>query len=111
MLSRTPTLETARTSSRRWRAARSAHSKGKANGRRASRAALLENVIDEERLRLLRAHSLLRCTSIAMEHGSDDEDEAPGPYFPALIELAAELIHETGSTGPLRRGPESLLAC
>lgn len=46
-----------------------------------------------------------------MEHGSDDEDEAPGPYFPALIELAAELIHETGSTGPLRRGPESLLAC
>ncbi|PZN30636.1 MAG: hypothetical protein DIU71_11770 [Proteobacteria bacterium] len=50
-------------------------------------------VVEEERLRLMKAHSLLACTVAAME--ADEAMRADGPYYPALIEMAGELIDES----------------
>ncbi|PZN31554.1 MAG: hypothetical protein DIU71_09640 [Proteobacteria bacterium] len=54
--------------------------------------AALEDVIEDERLRLMKAHSILSCATIAMEEGHLDER---GPYYPAIIDLARDLIDET----------------
>ena len=53
----------------------------------------LEDTIEEERARLMEAHSILNCVAIAM----DAEDVSPegGPHYPTLIETASDLINES----------------
>ncbi|HEY4365698.1 MAG TPA: hypothetical protein VGN07_00565 [Steroidobacteraceae bacterium] len=54
----------------------------------------LEDIVEEERARLMKAHSILDCVIRAME----DEEGASGndgPYWPAVIESARDLINES----------------
>lgn len=53
----------------------------------------LEDIVEEERLRLMKAHSILSCVITAME----DEDicTGDGPYWPAVIESACDLVNES----------------
>lgn len=53
----------------------------------------LEDIVEAERTRLMKAHSILSCVITAME----DEDICPsdGPYWPAVIETARDLIDES----------------
>ena len=54
---------------------------------------VIEDAIEEERARLMRAHSLLNCVAIAM----DAEEVSPkaGPHYPTLIETARDLVNES----------------
>jgi len=62
------------------------------------------SIIDDERMRLMKAHSILQCVAIAME--AEQVCASDGPYWPSVIESALEMINES-----LRRldGPKSLL--
>jgi hypothetical protein len=53
----------------------------------------LDDIVEEERLRLMKAHSILSCVITAME----DEDicTGDGPYWPAVIESARDLVDES----------------
>jgi hypothetical protein len=53
----------------------------------------LEDIVEGERIRLMKAHSILSCVITAME----DEDISPsgGPYWPAVIETACDLLNES----------------
>ena len=53
----------------------------------------LEDIIEAERTRLMKAHSILSCAMTGME----DEDISPsdGPYWPAVIETACDLLNES----------------
>lgn len=53
----------------------------------------LEDIVEEERTRLMKAHSILSCVITAME----DEDACTddGPYWPAAIETACDLVNES----------------
>jgi hypothetical protein len=53
----------------------------------------LENAIEEERARLMQAHSILNCVAIAMD--AEDISPGDGPHYPTLIERACDLIDET----------------
>lgn len=53
----------------------------------------LEDGIEEERARLMQAHSILSCVSIAMD--VEDVSPAQGPHYPTLIEKACDLINES----------------
>lgn len=53
----------------------------------------VEDLIEEERERLMRAHSVLDCVLMAM--GDDDSMPTGGPYYPSLIEIARDLINES----------------
>jgi hypothetical protein len=53
----------------------------------------VEDAIDDERLRLMKAHAILSCMALAME--SDDGSNAPRPYYPVLVELARDLVTES----------------
>ena len=53
----------------------------------------LEDAIDEERGRLMRAHSLLNCIAIAMD--AEDISPGSGPHYPTLIETARDLVNES----------------
>lgn len=53
----------------------------------------VEDLIEEERERLMRAHSVLDCVLVAM----DDDDSMPthGPHYPSLIEIARDMVNES----------------
>ena len=53
----------------------------------------LENIVEEERSRLMKAHAILNCVVIAME----DEGicTGDGPYYPAVIESARDMVNES----------------
>lgn len=53
----------------------------------------VEDLIEAERERLMRAHSLLDCIIVAM--ADDDSMPAHGPHYPSLIEMARDLINES----------------
>jgi hypothetical protein len=50
--------------------------------------------VENERSRLLKARSVLSCVSLAMATGADGQD-TQSPYFPVVIDLAADLVSET----------------
>ncbi len=54
---------------------------------------LVEDLIEEERERLMRAHSVLDCILMAMS--DDDSMPTDGPHYPSLIEIARDLINES----------------
>ena len=53
----------------------------------------LEDTVEQERARLMKAHAILNCVIIAME----DEGlcTGDGPYYPAVIESARDLLNES----------------
>jgi hypothetical protein len=53
----------------------------------------LEDTVEQERARLMKAHAILNCVVIAME----DEGlcTGDGPYYPAVIESARDLVNES----------------
>lgn len=53
----------------------------------------VEDLIEEERERLMRAHSVLDCTLISMNE--DDSMPTDGPHYPSLIEIARDLVDES----------------
>jgi len=53
----------------------------------------VEDLIEEERERLMRAHSVLDCILMAM--GDDDSMPTAGPHYPSLIEIARDLVNES----------------
>lgn len=53
----------------------------------------LEDTIEDERARLMQAHSILNCVAIAME--AEDVSPGDGPHYPTLIEKACDLINES----------------
>jgi hypothetical protein len=53
----------------------------------------LERIVEDERDRLMKAHSILSCVTLAMEN--DDGSHKPGPFYPGLIEMAMELLNES----------------
>lgn len=53
----------------------------------------LEEAIEDERSRLMRAHSILGCITLALE--GDDGVGPNRPYYPDLIELARDLVNES----------------
>jgi len=53
----------------------------------------LEDAIEDERSRLMRAHSILGCVTLAME--GDEGANLTRPYYPDLIELARDLVNES----------------
>lgn len=54
---------------------------------------ILEDTVEEERLRLMKAHSILSCAITAME--GEDICTGDGPYWPAVIESVRDLINES----------------
>jgi len=52
----------------------------------------IENIIEDERARLTKAHSILSCVVRAME---DEQISSEGPYWPSVIESASDLIDES----------------
>ncbi|HEX7082457.1 MAG TPA: hypothetical protein VF329_15720 [Gammaproteobacteria bacterium] len=53
----------------------------------------LERTVEDERLRLLKAHSILSCATLAMEVNAESQNKR-SPYYPAVIDLAADLLNE-----------------
>ncbi len=52
-----------------------------------------EHAVDSERMRLMKAHSLLQCIGLALEStGSAEPIGASGPYFPDVVGLASDLV-------------------
>jgi len=63
--------------------------------KRAKTASILkhiEAIVEDERARLMKAHSILSCVVIAMEDEQICSNE--GPYWPSVIESASDLIDE-----------------
>jgi hypothetical protein len=54
---------------------------------------VLEKIVEEERSRLVKAHAILNCVVIAME--DDGICAGGGPYYPAVIESARDLVNES----------------
>ena len=57
----------------------------------ASSTVRVEDIIDDERMRLMKAHSVLQCVAIAME--AEQICAADGPYWPSVIESALEMLN------------------
>jgi len=56
----------------------------------------LQEAVDSERMRLMKAHSLLQCIALALESaGAGKPVGASGPYFPDVVDLASELVRES----------------
>lgn len=53
----------------------------------------LEETIEDERTRLMIAHSLLNCAAIAME--AEDVCTGDSPHYPSIVELARDLINRS----------------
>jgi hypothetical protein len=53
----------------------------------------VEDLIEEERERLMRAHTVLDCTLMSMN--DDDSMPTDGPHYPSLIEIARDLVNES----------------
>lgn len=78
----------------------------KAEGRKRSPASALksasvlpeaiEDAIEEERSRLMRAETILQCVLVAMNDNDgfgDDDRDVDGPHYPTMIELARDLLN------------------
>lgn len=61
--------------------------------RNSDRATTLEDIIEEERTRLMLARNVLGCTTVAINHDCS-EDQSRFAYGD-VIELACEMINET----------------
>lgn len=58
--------------------------------------ASLADAVDDERMRLMKLHSLLQCIEVALEClGPAEPLGASGPYFPDVVNLASELARES----------------
>lgn len=79
---------TTATSSPRERAPRSAA----ANAEIGSLLKAIENIVEEERARLMSAEAVLHCAAIAME---GDEGQTDKPHYPSVIDLARSLIAQS----------------
>ena len=53
----------------------------------------LENIVEDERARLMKAHSILSCVVMAMEE--EQLCTGDGPYWPSVIESARDLVDES----------------
>jgi hypothetical protein len=53
----------------------------------------VENIVEDERARLMKAHSILECVVMAMEEEQICHTE--GPYWPSVIESALGMIDES----------------
>jgi hypothetical protein len=53
----------------------------------------LEDIIEDERARLMKAHSILSCVVAAME--DDAACSVDAPYWPSVIESALDLLDES----------------
>jgi len=53
----------------------------------------LEDVIEGERVRLMKVHSLLGCASIALDN--DDGHDGRQPDYAHVVDVARDMIHET----------------
>ena len=62
------------------------------NGAAAQRPKSSDEIIERERLRLMKANAILGCVQRAME--SDGRCGGDAPYWPAAIEAACDLINE-----------------
>jgi len=52
--------------------------------------------VDDERMRLMKLHSLLQCIGLALESlGAREPVGASGPYFPDVVALASDLARES----------------
>ncbi|HEX5420636.1 MAG TPA: hypothetical protein VFY39_11600 [Gammaproteobacteria bacterium] len=77
----------------RARSERAAASPFQPNPARESPAAALEQAIEQERARLMKAHAVLGCIVLALDCERSNE---PGrPYYPVVVELARELVNES----------------
>jgi len=58
--------------------------------------ASLAGAVDDERMRLMRLHSLLQCIGLALESvGAREPVGASGPYFPDVVTIASDLARES----------------
>lgn len=56
----------------------------------------LANAVDDERIRLMKLHSLVQCIGLALETvGPVEPIGASGPYFPDVVALASDLARES----------------
>ena len=53
----------------------------------------LEDIVEDERLRLMKAHSILCCVATGM--ADENICTGDGPYWPAVIESARDLIDDS----------------
>lgn len=54
---------------------------------------LLEDLIEEERSRLMKADAILHCVLVAME--DDGGDATHAPHYPSIVELARDLVNQS----------------
>src|SRR5437868_6640831 len=69
----------------------------------------VEDLVEAERERLMRAHSVLDCILRAMD--ADDVMPTEGPHYPSLIEIARDLVDESIrrlDAANLRSAPEKV---
>jgi hypothetical protein len=57
---------------------------------------LIRIIIDDERMRLMKAQSILQCVEIAME--AEQAFASDGPYWPSVIDSAIEIIGQSVRT-------------
>jgi hypothetical protein len=55
--------------------------------------ASLREIIESERVRLLKAHSVLSCTSIALDY--DDGSDPHRPDYAHVVDVVRDMIQET----------------
>ena len=55
----------------------------------------LTQIIEGERARLMRVHSVLSCLTLAMDHMDYDESDPRGPDCPLVIEIVRDLVQES----------------
>jgi hypothetical protein len=53
----------------------------------------VEDVVEQERARLMCAEAVLHCAVIAMD--DDERDSARSPHYPSVVELARSLITQS----------------
>jgi hypothetical protein len=53
----------------------------------------IENVVEEERARLMSAEAVLHCAAIAME--GDERGAADKPHYPSVIDVARGLVAQS----------------
>ncbi len=62
-------------------------------GRNTGGLASLKEIIEIERIRLMKAHSVLGCTSIALDH--DDGTDHRHPDYAHVVDVVRDMIQET----------------
>lgn len=69
------------------------HHKSKSPASISANARTRDEIVENERIRLMKAHAILGCVQRALE--SDGACTGEGPYWPAAIEAVGEMINET----------------